>query len=174
MSSSHCARGLTGAITSWVQNGLLEATDRYKSRWFLIEEKLLPYLQGKLYRRINWGEEIAKCLTAIPSCGQESDWPSFQGLGDLQNNHDPTLRQVWQKPPVALLFLRRLSSPRLREWGRPKERFNPIKFMSQRVSCGTLQEHWWRVPYRNIGNGLLIGVSWVLATVASKSLTLIV
>lgn len=95
----------------------------------------------------------------------------FQGLGDLQNNHGPALRQVWQKPPVALLFLRSLYSPRLREWGRPKKRFNPIKFMSQRVSCGNLQEHWWRAPYRNIRNGLLRGVSWVLATVASKSLT---
>lgn len=79
----------------------------------------------------------------------------FQGLGDLQKNHGPTLRQVWQKPPVALLSLRSVYSLRLREWGRPKERFNPIKFMCQRVSWGPLQEHWWRehrkwLSYMNI------------------------
>ena len=56
----------------------------------------------------------------------------------------------------------------LKNNGRPKERFTPIKLMNQRIYYGTLEEHGWRILKRASIKGLFIGAHQTMATVSSK------
>lgn len=60
----------------------------------------------------------------------------------------------------------------LKNNGRPKERFTPIKLMHQRIYYGTLEEHGWRILKRASIKGLFIGAHQTMATVSSKKLTI--